>query len=195
MSQSGKVSFPMPAQPKFDPLTGLGSRRRFEEQLVGVWKASESCGTPFSLLLVDIDCFKDYNTEYGKEAGDDCLRQVAAALKSSLRESADFLARCGGEEFAAILPVTDETIAAEIAERLRQAVMNLALPHVRSSVSQVVTVSVGVTTTIPDRADTTPATIFESVDTLLYQAKLSGRNRITTTADYQPQASLHSLAA
>lgn len=178
-----------------DALTGVGNRRRFDEQFAAVWRASENSGMPFSVLLFDIDFFKAFADRFGRDAADECLRRIAEASRSALRESADFITRYGNEEFAVILPVTDETIAAEVAERLRRTIMQLALPNPASTVAPVMTISLGVVTATPDRSPSTPAALLESAELMLYQAQISGHNRSWTISDFKAPGIAQSLAA
>jgi len=162
-----------------DSLTGIANRRRFEEALGQEFARAVRSGAPLSLLMFDVDYFKRYNDTYGHVAGDACLRQVAQTLQENLVRPADLGARYGGEEFVALLPDTDAAGARMVAERIRQAVMALAIPHAGNGAG-VVTISVGVHTgsmgagTAPDSA----TVLIERADALLYQAKQSGRNQV-----------------
>jgi diguanylate cyclase (GGDEF)-like protein/PAS domain S-box-containing protein len=111
-----------------DGLTGLANRRAFDEALEREWKRTLREGSQMSLLLLDIDHFKQFNDEYGHQIGDDCLRTVAGAIRESVRRSTDVVARYGGEEIAVILPSTDSSIALAIAETVRHSVE--ALEHI-----------------------------------------------------------------
>jgi diguanylate cyclase (GGDEF)-like protein len=166
-----------------DSLTGVGNRRRFDEQVEKEWMRAVRLGEHLSLLMIDIDYFKRYNDRYGHLAGDGCLRKVAEAIVSVARRPADEVARFGGEEFVMLLPHTDEAGAKHIAAHVAQAVADLRLPHDASPLGGVVTVSVGATT-----ADGTgytgttegaiPATeLVAACDKALYQAKEAGRAR------------------
>ena len=130
-----------------DGLTGVPNRRIFDERLDAEWRACRRSGSPLSLLMVDVDHFKLYNDHYGHLDGDQCLKAVASALASSVERGRDMLARFGGEEFVCLLPDTDLEGAKHIAEKLRQAVEGLAIPHVESKTAATVTVSLGVATT------------------------------------------------
>ena len=103
-----------------------------------------------SLILCDIEFFKAYNDTYGHQAGDGCLQQVAAAVRAAAKRSTDLVARYGGEEFAVILPNTNTTGAVQVAELLRQEIHQLMIPHSASSVSEYITLSLGVASTIPN---------------------------------------------
>ncbi|MBD1938850.1 diguanylate cyclase [Microcoleus sp. FACHB-68] len=160
-----------------DGLTQLANRRRFDEYLDFEWRQLARQQEPLSLILCDVDFFKSYNDTYGHQAGDDCLRLVAAAIRDAGQRSADLVARYGGEEFALVLPHTDVKGAACVAKEVRSKVNNLQIPHSGSQVSQYVTVSLGVSSTIP-RHDCTPAMLIATADKALYQAKAEGRDRM-----------------
>lgn len=159
-----------------DALTGIPNRRAFDETLSREWERCRRTASPLSLLMIDVDKFKQYNDHYGHGAGDECLRRVAAALAACARRPADLVARYGGEEFAAVLPETDAAGARETAERLIDAVRALALPHASSDAAQVVTISIGLATLVP-AAGVALSTLAEAADAQLYQAKEAGRNR------------------
>lgn len=132
-----------------DPLTGVANRRVLEESLVHAWRRAARHGLSLSLLMIDIDHFKAYNDFYGHLEGDLCLQRVAGALQQSTQRADDLLARYGGEEFAALLTGSRLDEAAALAERLRAAVHALAIPHACSSVSDHVTLSIGVASVQP----------------------------------------------
>ncbi len=160
-----------------DGLTQVPNRRLFDETLQREWNRALRDGTPLALIMVDIDHFKPYNDCYGHVAGDECLKQVAAAMLASLHRGGDFVARYGGEEFAIILPATDVVHAREIAEKVRHAVHRLAIAHRENSAADVVTVSLGCASVIPDHADD-GVDLVEAADRALYQAKREGRDRV-----------------
>jgi len=164
-----------------DGLTGIANRRRLDERLTQEWLRGRRNQSPLSVCMVDIDYFKLFNDHYGHAAGDDCLRRVALALASALRRPVDFVARYGGEEFVCVLPDTDADGAALLADKLRDSVAALGIPHAASSVAGHVTISGGVATVVPV-GDSSPAQLLEAADRLLYQAKKAGRNRIVTPA-------------
>jgi len=128
-------------------------------------------------VLFDVDYFKRFNDTYGHVEGDACLRKVAAAFTSSLARPADLGARYGGEEFVAVLPDTDAAGARMVAERIRNAVMALQIPHSGNGPG-IVTISAGVHTLAPGTPMVNGATLVERADVLLYQAKQSGRNQV-----------------
>jgi diguanylate cyclase (GGDEF)-like protein len=156
-------------------VTGLANRRRLEEVLTAQWQRAARSGQPLALAMVDIDHFKAYNDHYGHTAGDRCLQSVAAELRRTVRDE-DLPARYGGEEFVIVMPDTDAEGARRVAERLRAAIASLAEPH-RLVPDRVVTVSVGVATTVPT-PDDLAETLMERADAELYRAKLAGRNRV-----------------
>ncbi len=160
-----------------DSLTGVSNRRLFDERLDAEWKNACAAQQPLSLVLLDIDHFKQYNDFYGHVQGDECLVNVAEALKQVGGRPRDIVARYGGEEFALLLPETDRAAARAIAERCRQAIEGLHIRHETSSCSAFVTASVGVGTIIPPIAATS-RDFCETVDKLLYVAKQNGRNRV-----------------
>lgn len=160
-----------------DGLTGVANRRMLDSVLEEEWLKARRNQQPLSVLLIDIDFFKQYNDCYGHIQGDDCLKQVAETLSGAATRARDFFARFGGEEFVMVLPETDADAASKIAERCQQLIFKLQIPHSRSEVSQVLTISIGTGTIIPAHADEIRDFI-DSVDRALYQAKLAGRNRI-----------------
>lgn len=162
-----------------DALTGVPNRRYFDTVLEREWARALHDRQPLSLILLDIDYFKDYNDHYGHIQGDECLKVVAATLARAGHRSRDFFARFGGEEFVLILPETDETAALTVAERCRSLLFRQQISHEASKNSQILTVSMGVGTIIPDR-EVQPLAFVESVDRLLYRAKQQGRNRIAS---------------
>ena len=164
-----------------DGLTGIANRRRFDALLDLEWKAARRTKRPISLVMFDIDFFKQYNDLYGHICGDDCLKRVAETLRTGAARPRDFVARFGGEEFVLVLPETDETGAANIGARCREAVLQQRIPHEASEVAQSVTVSVGVATIVPS-ADDEPVRIIETADKCLYRAKQGGRNSLVVAS-------------
>jgi len=161
-----------------DPLTQIPNRRRMDENLESEWKKALRGGRPLSILMIDIDYFKGYNDHYGHGAGDECLCRVAGVLSDGVSRSGDMVARYGGEEFAVILPETDLQSALLIAERLRQLVLGLNLPHAASRLGTRVTVSIGCATMDTATSITRAADLLQKADSMLYQAKKLGRNRV-----------------
>lgn len=159
-----------------DGLTGVANRRWFDERLQIEWLRCRRNKLPLSLVLLDLDHFKAYNDHYGHQAGDDCLRAAAAAMKSRLGRPADLLARYGGEEFVCLLPETPAEGARAKADDLGRAVLDLALAHAGSATAPVVTISRGVATAAP-AVDGSPSELLARADERLYAAKRAGRNR------------------
>lgn len=159
-----------------DGLTGLFNRRYFDHNLVKEWKQASRDKTPLSLLIIDIDYFKNYNDYYGHLQGDDCLRRVAQALYEALLRPIDIIARYGGEEFAAILPNTDGEGAENVANRMIELVVELAIAHKGSTVAEMVTVSIGGATMFPAAGQVAVTSLLERADKALYEAKERGRN-------------------
>lgn len=160
-----------------DGLTQIANRRRFDEYLQQEWKRQVREQLPLALILCDIDFFKKYNDTYGHLAGDECLIQIAQVLQGAAKRPADLAARYGGEEFVIVLPNTDADGAMQVAGSIWAAVLDLKLPHTSSSVSPFVTVSIGVSCTIPMR-DASPDTLILAADQALYDVKTSSRNAI-----------------
>jgi len=160
-----------------DGLTGVSNRRMFDSIMEVEWANARRNNQPLSLLVIDIDYFKQYNDHYGHIQGDECLKRVAQALSAAATRARDFFARFGGEEFVLVLPETDAEAAKKVAERCRNLMFKEQIPHAKSEVSQMLTVSVGVGTITPSHKDEAIAFI-EDVDKRLYQAKQQGRNCI-----------------
>ncbi|HEY7886243.1 MAG TPA: diguanylate cyclase [Cellvibrionaceae bacterium] len=160
-----------------DGLTCIANRRMFDSIMQVEWSNALRHKQPLSLIIVDIDYFKQYNDCYGHIAGDDSLKQVAQLLQSAATRAKDFLGRFGGEEFVLLLPETDATAAGKIAERCRQIIFKAQIPHAMSDIAPVLTISLGVGTITPTHTDDITAFI-DTVDQQLYKAKSLGRNRI-----------------
>lgn len=160
-----------------DGLTGAFNRRYLDRQLPIEMARARRSGSQLSLLVVDIDCFKDYNDHYGHQAGDDCLRLVVRSLQGGIRRATDLLARYGGEEFVGVLPQTGFDDAMALARQLEHQVRALGIPHAHSLAAGCVTVSVGVST-LDGSAHWDEAALFERADAQLYEAKRSGRGRV-----------------
>ena len=158
-----------------DGLTGVANRRCFELTFRTQWDMAAREGHPISVLLIDIDFFKQLNDKDGHMRGDECLIAVAASLASALARSADLLARYGGEEFIAMLPGTDETGAQKIANRMQESIHQLQLTH-ETEISPFLTVSIGIATHTPED-DYTEQSLVRAADLALYKAKSLGRNR------------------
>ena len=165
-----------------DSLTGIANRRHFEEILDLEWRRAFRTKSPLTLLMLDIDRFKQYNDAFGHRAGDDCLALVAKVLHDSVQRAGDLMARYGGEEFAAILSATDETGGAGVAERLRAAVERLGIKRSDDSV-HVVTISIGVAAGIPGQVSSHEV-LLRAADKALYEAKGAGRNQVATASGH-----------
>jgi len=161
-----------------DALTDIPNRRRFDEALALEWKRAARDSTPLSLLMIDIDFFKQYNDFFGHGAGDICLQIVAAELAKGVVRPGDLAARYGGEEFVVILPQTTQESALQIAERLRERIENKAIPHIYPKAESIVTISVGVATQDKIMDSVSPKTLIDAADGALYLAKDGGRNRV-----------------
>jgi adenylate cyclase len=159
-----------------DELTQLANRRAFNEALEREWSRCWRSHTALSIILCDVDYFKLYNDTYGHLKGDECLRQVAKALKKTAARPTDLVARYGGEEFVILLSNTDCHGALKVAESIRVAVMSLQLPHSGSKVSEFVTLSLGASTVIPS-GSLLPESLVNTADLGLYEAKSKGRNQ------------------
>ena len=160
-----------------DGLTGIYNRMMFENKIINEWNRCKRHAIPLSMLMIDIDFFNAYNDHYGHRAGDRCVQQIAKALVSEAKRSADFVARYGGEEFAVVLPHSEKKGALILAEQMRKKVEALEIPHGFSSVSDVLTISIGVYTVIPND-ETDIEDFIENTDKALYRAKIT-RNAIS----------------
>ncbi|MBD2189952.1 GGDEF domain-containing protein [Pseudanabaena sp. FACHB-723] len=158
-----------------DALTQIANRRCFNERITIEWQRLHREQQPLSLLMFDVDYFKRYNDLYGHQIGDECLIKIAQAVDNLLHRSADLVARYGGEEFIVILPNTNLKGAITVAEHVHQAIRDLQIPHQDSSVSNIVSVSVGITSEIPSLARS-PYDLIHQADQALYDAKQQGRN-------------------
>ena len=170
------------SQALIDGLTGVANRRRFDEALQAEWRRCQRNQLPLALLMMDIDHFKLYNDHYGHQAGDDCLRAVAAVLKAHLFRAHDLCARYGGEEFVCLLPECAAESASAKAEELRQAVVNLGLPHQTSPTAAEVTISLGLAAVIPDECEHGAEDLLKAADSALYLAKRGGRNQVRSAS-------------
>lgn len=162
-----------------DALTGIPNRRHFSDTIVKEYRRAQREKFPLSLIMCDIDKFKEYNDTYGHEAGDECLRKVAQVIEKSLLRPGDFCARYGGEEFVIILPYSDYEGAMYVAEKIRENVEEKGIPHEKSSPLNVVTLSLGVAT-LDKSKPVSDRDLVNYADKALYKAKEKGRNRVET---------------
>jgi len=160
-----------------DGLTGLYNRRYFDEMIEQEFDRHKRQGLSLGLALIDIDFFKKYNDFYGHLEGDTCLKKVATVLGESTMRSGEFVARYGGEEFVAVLPYTTAEHAVSYSDKLCQRIRSLDIPH-HDNVGSVVTISVGVSATVPD-ASTSILQLIDEADKALYHSKSTGRGRST----------------
>ncbi|WP_158253634.1 sensor domain-containing diguanylate cyclase [Chromobacterium alticapitis] len=172
---------------RVDPVTGIANRRSFEESLEGEWRRARRLGTSLGMLMIDIDFFKLYNDHYGHVSGDYCLREVAQAIRSSVRRPQDLVARYGGEEIVCLLPDTTSEGVAYVGEAVLDAVRDLQLPHVGSVAAPYVTISIGGANVQP-REVADSRQLIEAADREMYRAKQSGRNRIIVAGMDLPEA-------
>lgn len=159
-----------------DSLTQLANRYYLDEFLAREWKRMHREKSYIAIILCDIDYFKLYNDNLGHQAGDICLQKVAEGISGAIRRPADLVARYGGEEFVVVLPNTDPAGAIQVAENIRQVVQDLCLEHPKSSVSNVVTLSLGVSSIVPGNHNST-SKLLKIADLALYEAKRKGRNQ------------------
>ena len=160
-----------------DGLTGISNRRAFDDFMDKEWRRGMRLKTPLSMVLVDVDRFKNFNDNYGHTAGDECLKKIAHVLGDQVQRSVDMAARYGGEEFACLLPQTDLQGAIQVARKIRQAVIKLQIPHAFSEAAEFVSVSIGAATVIPEES-LNPQELINMSDSAMYEAKKKGRNRV-----------------
>lgn len=162
---------------RVDALTQVANRRTFNERFQEEWNRCRRNPSAISLILCDVDYFKKYNDYYGHQAGDSCLRKIAAILKENCQRASDLVARYGGEEFALILGGIDLEEATYLAEKIRAQVQESKIPHQANPNGDYVTLSLGVASVIPDEMQKNTDLISQA-DIALYEAKLSGRDRV-----------------
>ena len=165
---------------RLDSLTGIPNRRLFEEEFNKEWARAERDKETLSVIIADIDHFKEYNDLYGHPAGDRCLIKVAQAMQGALYRPGDLVARIGGEEFAFLLPRTELSGAISVTEQIRECILALNLPHEAMAVSKQVTLSFGVASSNAASVNS-PADLIRASDVALYEAKRRGRNQIVAT--------------
>jgi diguanylate cyclase (GGDEF)-like protein len=161
-----------------DSLTGVFNRRYFDMTLQNEWNRQMRLSNKISIILFDIDYFKQFNDNYGHVAGDECLKKIAETMQEQFQYSMDVPVRYGGEEFAIILIEQDENIILNKIEQFRKAIENLKIPHGASEISDWVTISAGVATIVPNK-DLDIKSFINLADEALYKSKLNGRNQVT----------------
>jgi len=162
-----------------DDLTQVANRRRLEDYLQKEWKRGVREKIALSVILCDIDFFKQYNDNYGHVVGDQCLKQVAQSINQAVKRPADLVARYGGEEFMVILPNTPLEGALKVARDIQKTLRSFKIPHEASGISQYVTLSIGIANTVPEHVYQ-PTTLIKAADSALYKAKQNGRDCIVT---------------
>ncbi len=159
-----------------EPLLQIANRRRFDQYLKQEWERLCRERRYLSVILADLDYFKQYNDEYQHEAGDHCLIAIAKTIERTLKRPADLVARYGGEELVIVLPNTNPEGAVKVAQRIQEAIALLRIPHLRSTVNEYVTISMGIAGMIPIKG-CSPLMLVNMADKCLYKAKDNGRNR------------------
>lgn len=167
-----------------DGLTQIYNRRSLDRFMNAEWNRHYRNQKPLSFLFIDIDYFKQYNDTYGHEAGDNCLIEISRILQKNAQRASDIAARFGGEEFAIIFPETTEKEAVQIAKKIISDLNELSIPHSGSSICQHVTMSIGVSTLIPQQPNNCEW-ILTSADKALYEAKKCGRNCVVEASSLQ----------
>ena len=160
-----------------DPLTGIANHRTFQDDLKLQWRRTARSRLPLTLLMLDVDWLKNFNESKGHQSGDECLRQIAEALRLQLQRPGDLVARYGGDEFAVVLAETDASGGLAVAEKMRQAVQELEISWGPDSEGHRITVSVGAATTVPSPQEH-PTSLVATADRALSMAKRNGRNRV-----------------
>ena len=160
-----------------DGLTGIANRRNFDETLQKEWNRSIRGEKSIGLIMLDIDFFKLYNDHYGHQGGDDCLKRVAKGLESAIHRETDLLARYGGEEFSTVLPDTDLNGAIKVAEEMRLTIKDLRIEHAKSKVTDIVSISFGVSAVTPLQG-MNQEVLIAAADQALYKAKEGGRDMV-----------------
>lgn len=166
---------------QFDSLTGVPTKVRFEQQFCVEWRRAMRNKTPLALIMLDIDYFKAFNKHYLTKKGDVCLKEVAKRLKAAIKRPADLLVRYGDDDFAIMLPDTDQKGALIVAEGLKKAIKEMAIANEKSLVSKRLTISIGVAAFYPSEK-LNPSLMIEGALKALENAKLGGRNLIKSVA-------------
>ena len=164
-----------------DQLTGIPNRRSFDYRVNWEWKRAIREKSPLSILMIDVDKFKNYNDSFGHQQGDVALQTIAKTIKQTVKRMIDFVARWGGEEFIVLLPTTDSAGAICVAEKIRAEIENMIIPCADERGNKI-TISIGVSTQIPTAHNSHEHTI-SMADSALYKAKEAGRNRAVYLGD------------
>ena len=175
LRELNEVNQKLTEQNTIDSLTGVKNRSVFDRRLIAEGRISRRQQTPMALLMLDIDKFKNINDQYGHLAGDHTLQIIAQSLSENLKRPTDLVSRFGGEEFAIILPNTDEDGAIQVAEIIRKAIEVLTIKWDSHDIP--LTVSIGISVAIVD-SDDHPTILLDQADKALYQAKRGGRNKV-----------------
>ena len=165
-----------------DSLTGLANKRKYKSTLEAEWKRAIRNGNPLTMIVLDVDHFKNYNDLYGHQQGDVCLRRLADILKNHCKRVTDLAARYGGEEFIILLPESDAEKSFLFCETIRKCIIDGKSLHAGNPNIGIVSCSFGITTMIP-RKDYNPSVLFERADKALYEAKKTGRNKTVCFED------------
>ena len=168
-----------------DGLTQIANRATFDAFLERQWATTIRCNTPLSLIMIDVDFFKDFNDRYGHVAGDSALQVVASCLRRSVRERDDIVCRYGGEEFVAVLPNSGAQGAMAVAVRFRRELAAAGIPHQASTISPLLTASLGIAS-MPSGNFTSARDLVQAADRALYTAKSRGRDRVVMNAENVP---------
>ncbi len=178
ISELTKLKKKLTEQATIDGVTGLYNRHYFVDRYTREWRRATRDKVPIALLMVDIDFFKCYNDQYGHQAGDECLKDVAQIIASTLSRPADFTARYGGEEFVIVLPNTELQGARVVAESIQENIKKAKIPNKESSVCDYLTLSIGVAW-LSEESSISQADLLSNADKALYESKGAGRNRVS----------------
>lgn len=162
---------------RIDKLTNIANRRHFDNFFTDEWNRCKRLNMPISLALIDIDFFKSLNDTYGHLAGDECLRKIATALKNFTKRPSDICARYGGDEFIIVFGNTDLETSMVMINKLHDAIRELKIPNIKSSIKPTVTLSIGLATIYPNNK-TTKEDLIKAADAVLYISKENGRNQV-----------------
>lgn len=160
-----------------DALTGVTNRRGFDEKLEEEWRRASRYSAFVSILMIDVDYFKNYNDTLGHQAGDRALKMIATALSKLFKRAGEVVARYGGEEFVVLMPGVTPGETIEAAERARLQIEELKMSHPSSDAAAVITVSIGHAIGFPGETNS-KTELIAAADKALYKAKLNGRNRV-----------------